>query len=65
MAENTQFFPKVEYVLFDMDGARIPSLQIPLVPFSPVCLGLMIDSEKIYTDVTSQSHVSLIKGNGA
>lgn len=35
MAENTKPFPKIEYVLFDMDG-------------------LMIDSEKIYTDVTNE-----------
>ncbi|KAF9444772.1 HAD-like protein [Macrolepiota fuliginosa MF-IS2] len=35
MTEKEQSFPKVEYVLFDMDG-------------------LMIDSEKIYTDVTNE-----------
>ncbi|KXN90947.1 (DL)-glycerol-3-phosphatase 2 [Leucoagaricus sp. SymC.cos] len=35
MAENAGALPKVEYVLFDMDG-------------------LMIDSEKIYTEVTNE-----------
>ncbi len=49
---------KIEYVLFDMDGAssnkyRVLSLTIVLR------IGLMIDSEKIYSDVTS-SPLSLL-----
>jgi len=44
----------VEYVLFDMDGEFSSTYSHHFIQlFSCQCTGLMIDSEKIYTDVTS------------
>lgn len=40
MAENAKSFPKVEYVLFDMDGAPAPSLSPSRSHFSPYLQGL-------------------------
>lgn len=51
--------PKIEYVIFDMDGDVCfpPSCRrIPGRSYSDA--GLLIDSERVYTDVTSASHPS-------
>jgi len=47
----TKATSQVEYVLFDMDGTRIVYKDIH--NDLTFCLGLMIDSEKIYTIATS------------
>ncbi|KAG6831768.1 hypothetical protein H0H92_007920 [Tricholoma furcatifolium] len=44
--------PKIEYVLFDMDGEAHGVFS--LISSVDTLLGLMIDSENVYTDVTNQ-----------
>ena len=60
MVETTQR-PKIEYVIFDMDG-KIQVLSFcndSSVRSLTVCAytGLLIDSERVYTDVTSMHTV--------
>ena len=57
---------KIEYVIFDMDGEVHPSAWqrhkrslICLVGFvRRADVGLLIDSERVYTDVTSRASLS-------
>jgi hypothetical protein len=44
---------KIEYVIFDMDGTPDQSLLIRPTLRQSIHAGLMIDSERVYTDVTS------------
>ncbi|KAF4567239.1 hypothetical protein EYR36_010857 [Pleurotus pulmonarius] len=47
-----QMAPTAEYVIFDMDGES-PTLTLHL-SLTRGCTGLMIDSERVYTDVTNE-----------
>ena len=61
MASDSLIRPRIEYVIFDMDGTRIT------LPFSTRRLttkvlqtGLLIDTESVYTQVTSTHHQTTI-----
>ena len=43
---------KIQYVIFDMDGSS-PSFVTTRDDKTTLKTGLMIDSERVYTDVTS------------
>ena len=44
--------PKVEYVIFDLDGDSMSDALYNIL-LTGNSLGLMIDSERVYTNVTS------------
>ena len=51
-------FPKIEYVLFDMDGKPV-FIFYSRSSAAYNATGLLIDSEKMYTLVVSESTVAL------
>lgn len=48
---------KIEYVLFDMDGAQFAHQVNRHKVILVRDLGLLIDSERVYTEVTSTSRI--------
>lgn len=51
----------IKYVIFDVDGESVG--RYPLVMLkNRACTGLMIDSESVYTKVTSQDPEIFYKG---
>lgn len=58
MAEATIQRPKIDYVIFDMDGRTLPlasSESAKIADCVHACgyVGLLIDSERVYGDVAS------------
>ena len=51
MASEPSVHSRIEYVIFDLDGIKSSEPFIP--PFDCLPKGLMIDSEAVYTKVTS------------
>lgn len=56
MASESSVRSNVEYVIFDLDGILIQSHHQSTILIPPQ--GLMIDSEAVYTRVTSQTRLS-------